>query len=117
MYFKRLEAETIKQADIKEIKRVYLTSKKKKNFSKPSSAAGISWAVTLVRYSSPFLKWELLQEMDLRTRNLMIISRGFYPRDIGDIRERLYVMWREELTSSKDSVESTDTRTQRQHKK
>ena len=67
-----------------------------------------SWAVSLVRYSGAFLKWarEELQQMDLRTRRLMMIHKALHPRD--DI-DRLYMSRKEGgrgLASTEDSVDA-----------
>ena len=42
-----------------------------------------TWAVLLVRYSGPFLKWtrDELKQMDQRTRKLMTIHKALHPRD------------------------------------
>ena len=42
-----------------------------------------TWAVPLVRYSGPFLKWtrDELKQMDQRTRKLMIKHKALHPRD------------------------------------
>ena len=49
-----------------------------------------NWAIRLVKYSGPFLKWtrEELKQMDPRTRKLMTMHKALHPRD--DI-DRLYV--------------------------
>ena len=56
-----------------------------------------TWAVPLVRYSVPFLKWtrEEFSLMDKRTRKLMTMHMALHPRDDVD---KLYV-------SRKDSVD------------
>ena len=48
------------------------------------------WAILLVRYSGPFLKWtiEELQKMDQRTRKLIAMHKTLHPRDDVD---KLYV--------------------------
>ena len=53
-----------------------------------------TWAVSLIRYSKPFLKWtrEELQEMDQRTRKLMMMHKALHPRDDVD---RMYVSRKE----------------------
>ena len=75
-----LEADTIKQADMKEkIQKEYLrrtrivfeTKISSRNFIK-----GINtWAVPLVRYFGPFFKWtrDELKQMHQRTRKLMLM--------------------------------------------
>ena len=42
-----------------------------------------AWAVPLVRYSRPFLKWtrDELRQMDERTRKLMAMYKSLHPRD------------------------------------
>ena len=49
-----------------------------------------TWAVPLVRYSGPFLKWtqEELKQMEQRTKKLMTMHKALHPRDDVD---RLYV--------------------------
>ena len=68
-----------------------------------------TWAVTLVRYSRPFLKWtrDELKQMDQRTRKLMTMHKALHPRD--DI-DRLYVFRKEggrRLASIEDSVDTS----------
>ena len=69
-YLGILEADTIKQVDMKG-KIIKSISDKRKNFPKPSSTAEISSkGKTLVRYSRPFLKYsrEELPQMYQRTK-------------------------------------------------
>ena len=49
-----------------------------------------TWAVPLVRYPGPFLKWtrEELKQIDQRTRKLMTMHKALHPRE--DVN-RLYV--------------------------
>ena len=49
-----------------------------------------TWAVSLMRYSAPFLDWtaDELKAMDRRTRKLLTMHKAFHPRDDVD---RLYV--------------------------
>ena len=66
-----------------------------------------TWAVPLVRYSEPFMKWtsEELKQMDQRIRKLM--QKALHPRDDGD---RLYVSKKEAgrgLTRIEDSVDAS----------
>ena len=99
-YLGILEADTIKQAEMKEkIQKEYLRRIRKLLETKLNSRnliKGINtWAVPLVRYSGPFLKWtrEELKQMD--------------PRDDVD---RLYVSRKEGgtgLTSIEDSVDTS----------
>ena len=68
-----------------------------------------TWAVTLVRYSGPFLKWtkEELRKIDQRTRKLMTKHKVLHPRDDVD---RLYVPRKEGgrgLASIEDSVDTS----------
>ena len=62
MYLGILEADTIKQVEMKENIRKSI-SNERESFSKPNTTAGISpkriniGTVSLVRYSGPFLKW------------------------------------------------------------
>ena len=68
-----------------------------------------SWAVLLIRYSGPFLKWtrEELKQMDQRTRKLMPMKKVLRPRD--DVY-RLYVSRKEGrrgLECIKDCVEAS----------
>ena len=65
-----------------------------------------TWAVPLVRYSGPFLKWtrDELKQIDQRTRKLMTMHKALHPRDNVD---RLYVLRKEGergLASIEDSV-------------
>ena len=68
-----------------------------------------TWAVPLVRYSGPFLKWtrEELKQMDQRTRKLMTMHKTLHPRDDVD---RLYVSRKEGgrgLASIEDTVDAS----------
>ena len=68
-----------------------------------------TWAVLIVRYSGPFLKWtrEGLEQMDQRTRKLMTMHKALHRRDNID---KLYVSRREGgrgLTSIEDSVDTS----------
>ena len=56
-----------------------------------------TWAVPLVRYSGPFLKWtrDELKQMDQRTRKLMTTHKALRPRDDVD-RLNMYQEKREE---------------------
>ena len=111
-YFGSLEADTIKQVE-KKIKKEYLRRTRKLLETKLSSRnliEGINtWAVTLVRYSRPFLKWmrEELMQMDQRTRKLMTMHKVLHPRDDVD---RLYASRKEGgrgLASTDDSFEAS----------
>ena len=77
-YLGILEADTIKQVEMKEnIQEEYLRRTRKLLETKLPSRnliKGINtWAVLFVRYSGPFLKWtrDELKQMDQRTRKLM----------------------------------------------
>ena len=108
------EADTIKQVEMKEkIQKEYLRRTRKLLETKLNSRnliRGINtWAVTLVRYSRPFLKWtrDELKQMDQRTRKLMIMHKALHPRDNVD---RLYVSRKEGgrgLASIEDSVDAS----------
>ena len=94
-YLGSLEADTIKQVEMKDkIQKEYLRRTRKLLETKLSNRnliRGINtWAVPLVRYSGPFLKWnrDELKQMDQRTRKLMAMHKALYPRDDVD---RLYV--------------------------
>ena len=68
-----------------------------------------TWAVPLVIYSGPFLKWtrDELRQMDQRTRKLMTMHKALHPRDDVD---RLYVPRKEGgrgLASIEDSVDTS----------
>ena len=90
-YLGILEADTIKQVQMKDtIRKLFETKLSSRNLIK-----GINtWAVILVRYSGPFLKWtrDELKQIDQRTRKLMTIHKALHARD--DV-ERLYVSRKE----------------------
>ena len=106
--------DTIEQMKMKDkIQKEYLRSTRKLLETKLSSRnliKGINtWAVSLVRYSGPFLKWtrDELTQMDQRTRRLMTMLKALHPRDDVD---RLYVSRKEGgrgLASSEDSVDAS----------
>ena len=94
-----LEADTIKQVNVKEkIKKDYLMKSGKlletKLYSKNLIKGINTWAVLLGRYYGPFLKWtrKELKQMDQRTRKIMIMHKVLHPRN--DI-DRLYVSRKE----------------------
>ena len=98
---------------MKKIKKEYLCRTKKILETKLSSINLIkemnSWAVSLVRYSGPFLKWtrEELEQMDQRTRKPMTIHNALHPGDYFDI---LYVSRKEggrRLTSTENTVDAS----------
>ena len=74
-YLGILEADTIKQVEMKDkIQKEYLrrTRKLETKLTSRNLIKGINtWAVPLVRYSGPFLKWtrDELKQMDQRTKN------------------------------------------------
>ena len=49
-----------------------------------------TWAISVVRYSAPFLDWrkEEIQELDRRTRKLMTMHKALHPKSNVD---RLYI--------------------------
>ena len=109
-----LDAETIKKVEIKgKIQKKYLRRTRKlvqTKLSHRNLIKGINtWAVFIVRYSGPFLKWtgEELKQMDLRTRKPMTMYKALHPRD--DV-EKLRVLRKEGgrgLASIKDSVDAS----------
>ena len=113
-YLDILEADTIKQLEVKDkIKKEYIRRTRKLLETKLSGRnliKGINtWAVPLVRYSGPFLKLtrEKIKQMDQRTRKLMTMHKALHPRD--DIN-RLYVLrkeWGRGLASIEDSVDAS----------
>ena len=113
-YLGILEADTTKQVQMKDTTRKeYLRRTRKLHETKVSSRnliKGINtWAVPLVRYSGPFLKWtrEELKQMDQRTRKLMTMHKALHPRDDFD---RLYASRKEggrELASIEDTVDAS----------
>ena len=116
-YSRVLEADTIKQEEMKEkILKEYLRRTRKlletklycKNFVKRIN----TWAVPLVRYSGPFLKWtrEELKQIDQRTKNRMTMHKALHLRKDVD---RLYVSRKEGgrgLASIEDSVDESRRR-------
>ena len=113
-YLGILEADTIKHVQMKDtIRKEYLRRTRKLLETKLSSRnliKGINtWAVPLVRYSGPFLKWtrEELKQMDQRTKKLMTMHKALHPRDDVD---RLYVSRKEGgrgPTSIEDTVDAS----------
>ena len=81
-----LEADTIKQVEMKhKIQKEYLRRKLlETKFSSRNLIKGINtWALPLVRYSGPLLKWTRgeLKQMDQTTRKLMTMHIALRPRD------------------------------------
>ena len=113
-YLGILGADTIKQVEMKDkIQKEYLRRTRKlleTKLSRRNFIKGINtWAVPLVRYSGPFLKWtrDVLRQMDQRTRKLMTKQKALQPRDNVD---RLYVPRKEGgrgLASTEDSVDTS----------
>ena len=113
-YLGILEADTIKQMEMKEnIQKEYLRRTRKLLETKLNCRnliKGINnWAMRLVRYSGPFLKRtrDELKQMDQRTRKLMTMHKALNPRDNVD---RLYVSRKEGgrgLTSIEDSADAS----------
>ena len=110
-YLEILEANTIKQiekfkknisGELENYSRIKINSR---NLIKGRN----TWAVPLVRYSGPFLKWtkDELRQMDQRTRKLMTMHKVLHPRDDVD---RLYVPRKEggrRLASIENSVDTS----------
>ena len=94
-YLSILEADTIKQVEMKE-KIEYLRTTRKlleiKIYSRNLIKGIDTWDISVVRYSVPFLKWirEELKQMDQRTRKRMTMHKAFHLRD-----DRLYVSVKE----------------------
>ena len=95
------------------IQKEYLRRNRKlpeKKLSSRNLIKGINtWAVPLVIYSGPFLKWtrDELKHMDQGTRKLIPMRKALHPRDGVD---RLYVSRKEGgrgLTSIEDSVDAS----------
>ena len=87
-YLGILEADTIKQVEMKEkIQKEYLRRTRKLYETKLSGRniiKGINtWAVYFIRYSGPFLKLtrEEFKQMDQRTRKPMTMQKASHPRD------------------------------------
>ena len=95
------------------IRKEYLRKTRKlleKKLSCRNLIKGINtWAVPLVRYSGPVLKWtrKKLKQMGQRTRKLMTMHKALHPRDDVD---RLYVSRKERgrgLASIEDTVDAS----------
>ena len=108
-----LEVDTIKQVEMKDrIQKEYLRTRKllETKFSSWNLIKEINtWAVFLVRYSGPFLKWakDEFKQMDQKTRKLMTMHKALHRRDNVD---RLYVSRKEGgrgLTSLENSVDAS----------
>ena len=112
-YLGILEADTIKQVEMKEKIKEHLRRTRKlletKLYSRKLIKGINTWAVPLVRYSGPFLKWtrDELKQMDQTTRKLMTMNKALHPRDDVD---RLYVSrkeWGRGLSSIEESVDAS----------
>ena len=112
-YLGILEADTVKQVEIKDkIREEYLRRTRKLLETKLSSR-------NLIRYSGPFLKLtrDELKQMDQRTRKLMTMHKALHLRDDVD---RLYVPRKEErrgLASIEDSIDTSIQRLENYIKK
>ena len=109
-YMGILEADTIKQVEMKDkIRKEYIRRTRKLFETKLSSRNLIeennTLAVLLVRDSGPFLKWtrDELKQMDQRTRKLMTMHKTLHPRDDVDY---MYLEKRDEenLPASKTAL-------------
>ena len=112
-YLGILEADTIKQVEMEEkIQKEYLRTRKllETKLNCRNLIKGINtWAVPLVRYSGPFLKWtrDELKQMDQIRRKLMTMHKALHPRDDVD---RLYMSRKEGgsgLASIEDSIDAS----------
>ena len=113
-YLGVLEADSIKQVAMKnKIKKEYLKRTRKLLETKLTGRNLIigrnTWAVSLVRYSRPFLEWtrDELKQMNQRTRKLMAMHKALHPSDDVD---RLYVSRKERgrgLASFEDRVDAS----------
>ena len=113
-YLGILETDTIKQDEMKEkIKKEYFRRSRKlletKLYSRNLIKGIKTWAVLLVRYSGPFLKWirEEPKQMNQRIRKLITMHKALHPRDNVD---RLYVL-RKEGGRGHASIEDNDLKT------
>ena len=106
-----METNTIKKVEMKnKIQKEYLRRTRKLLETKLNCRnliKGINtWAVPIVRYSGPFLKWtrDELAQIDQRTRKLITMYKALHPRDDVD---RLYVPRKEggeDLLASKTAL-------------
>ena len=122
-YLVILEADTIKHAKMKEFflkrylwrtRNLLQTKLRSRNLIKEIN----TWAVRLVRYSGPFLKWnkEELQQMDARTRKLVTIHKALHLKRDTDCRCQENKE-EEDLSAFKIVSMITDRTTQRLHKR
>ena len=111
-YLGILEADTIKQVEMKErIEKEYLRKTRKlpetKLYSRNFIKGIKTWSVSLVRFLGPLLKWTREELMDERTRKLMTMHKALHPRDDVD---SLYVSRKEggrRLASIEDCVDAS----------
>ena len=113
-YLGILEADIIKQVQMKDkIQKEYLRRTRKLLETKISGRNFIkginTWAVPLVRYLGPFLKWtrDELEQRDQRIRKVMTMHKALNSRDNVD---RLYVSRKRGgrgLASTEDSVDAS----------
>ena len=87
-YIGVLEADQIKREDMKEkLRTEYKKGIRKLLRSKPNGRnmmrAINTWAVSLLRYTAPFVEWrrDELKEMDTMTRKMITMNRALHPRD------------------------------------
>ena len=120
MYLWIMEADTIKQLEMKVriLKNSHENEKTtwKKVYHRNQINRINTWAVPLVRCSKPFLKRmrEQLQQINQRTRKLMMKHEMYHPRD--DIGYRCKKNWKEtEVANIEDKVDTFDTATRRLH--
>ena len=118
-YLGNLEADTIKQVQIKDkIRKEYIRRIRKlletKLFSRNPMKGINTWAVFLVRYSGPFLKWarDKLKRMDQRTRKLMTIHKALHPRYVVDRQHVSRKVGERGLASIDDTVHASIQRLQ-----
>ena len=116
-YLGILGADTIKQMEMNDkMQNEYLRRTRKQLKTKLCSRNLIkrinTWAVPLVRFSGPFLKWtiEEFKQMDQRIRKLITMHKALPPSDDED---RLYVSRKEGgrgLVSIEDNVDASRQR-------
>ena len=113
-YLEILEPDIIKKVEMKEkIQKEYLRRTRKLLETKlniRNLIKGINtWAVPLVSYSGPFLKWtrDELKQMDQRTRKLMTMHKALHPRDDVDRRFKERERKRTEEDSIEDNVDAS----------
>ena len=87
-YLGIFEADTINPVEMKEKKKEKYLRRTRKLLETKLCCRNLiqiinTWAVSVVRYSEPFVKWtrEELKQMDQRTRKLMTMHKALHPRD------------------------------------